>query len=255
LPSTCTCTASWATACCCPGISHARPGNHSQLLVAKLGRGLSRHTGGPTILVGEEVTAPGYHLIAVGIEEKVSWRQPVARAIEDVHAQGGVAIAAHPLARFWPAFDEAAQRSLDGAELMHPVAYSGPEKAEQLLAFYHRGDAGGRGLAPIGSSDYHVLNGLGLCRTYVFARENSEAAIVAAVRDHRTVVYDPEGKAYGDRALVELLKDVATTLGPEDYRHRQRASWLEWITRTAAWFGLLGLVFFVGSGARVPTRS
>jgi predicted metal-dependent phosphoesterase TrpH len=109
--------------------------NHSQVLVAKVGRWLSRFTGGPTILVGEEVTAPGYHLIAVGIEEKVSWRQPVARAIEDVHAQGGVAIAAHPLARFWPAFDAAALRSLDGAEVMHPVAYSGPEKAEELRAF------------------------------------------------------------------------------------------------------------------------
>jgi hypothetical protein len=43
-----------------------------------------------------------------------------------------------------------------------------------------------------------------MCRTYVFARENSEAAIVEAVRAHRTVIFDLQGHPWGDPQMIRL---------------------------------------------------
>lgn len=42
--------------------------DHNRVFAAKAGRWYSRLVGGPTVLVGDEVTAPGFHLIAVGID-------------------------------------------------------------------------------------------------------------------------------------------------------------------------------------------
>ncbi len=69
---------------------------------------MSQQSPGPIVIVGQEVTARGFHVIAAGIEERVSWRTSAADVIRAVHAQGGVAIAAHPVRRFWPAWDDEA---------------------------------------------------------------------------------------------------------------------------------------------------
>jgi hypothetical protein len=74
----------------------------------------------------------------------------------------------------------------------------------------------------------------------VFARENSAAAILDAIRARRTVVYGRGGKAYGDPGLIDLAKDrpelrhAATTDAP--------VSLLDWISRILGLVGLAGLV-------------
>ena len=108
---------------------------HGQLFDARLGRWFSRLVGGPTVLVGEEIVTPDYHLIAVGIQDAIGWRQPAAETIEEVHRQGGVAIAAHPGRIFWAGFDEAAMRRLDGAEVCHPMIHVLPEGQRMLEQF------------------------------------------------------------------------------------------------------------------------
>jgi predicted metal-dependent phosphoesterase TrpH len=90
--------------------------DHNRLFMAKAGRWYSRLVGGPTVVLGEEITAPGFHVIALGIHRHVTWRQSAAEVVEDIHRQGGVAIAAHPTRRFWPQFDGNVVRQLDGAE-------------------------------------------------------------------------------------------------------------------------------------------
>jgi hypothetical protein len=172
---------------------------HNQVWPARLGRWASRVLGGPRVLVGEEIRAPAYHLIAVGIERRVSWDQPASAAIDDIHGQGGVAIAAHPVADYWPGYDDRAMASLDGAEVLHPAAYVGSSARDELEQFYGR-----RRMTAVGSSDYHGLGRLGLCRTYVFAADDGEAAILEALRARRTVVRDRDGRMHGDPALVRL---------------------------------------------------
>jgi hypothetical protein len=214
--------------------------SHNQVWTAKLGRWLARWTGGATVLVGEEVQSAHYHLIAVGIHRAVSWKQPAAAAIDDVHGQGGIAIAAHPVAQYWPGWDAAAIRKLDGSEIMHPMVFF-EGRFPELKAFYEKGR-----FAAIGSSDYHGQGSLGMCRTYVFARENSEAAIVEALRAHRTVVFDLQGHPWGDPQMIRLAV--------EDGRLGKRkasapdGNFLAGLSRVLGTLGLLGAM--VAASAR-----
>lgn len=211
--------------------------NHGQVWAARIGRWFSRRVGGPTVLVGEEITSWDYHLISVGVEASVPWDQPATKAVEEVHRQGGVAIAAHPVAISWPALEEALD-SLDGSELMHPLAFTSPTGREGLSTFYQRGRSRGRPFAAVGSSDYHFGAGLGCCRTLVFARENSPDAILESLRAGRTVVYDVGGEAHGDPALVALLEadPLPGASRPDGPTPFSRAGGI------CGWLGLAGLV-------------
>jgi hypothetical protein len=217
--------------------------DHNRLFAAKAGRWYSRLVAGPTVLVGEEITAPGFHLIAVGIDKHVSWRQSATEVIEDVHRQGGIAIAAHPTRRYWAAFDNNIVRQLDGVEVMHPNAYASTKKAEEIRSFYRRAEENGGHLTAFGSSDYHWFNSLGICRTYVFAHKNDEPGILEALRAGRTIVFDPDGNAYGNSELIRLLQDEPITRDVSDYRYTG-SGLVDVITRTLGWLGLIGLVLF-----------
>jgi len=76
--------------------------DHNILFPALIGRFYARHFGGPTILLGEEITTRDYHVHGVGIEERIDASLPLDRVIDEVHRQGGLIIAAHPVKRFWP---------------------------------------------------------------------------------------------------------------------------------------------------------
>lgn len=174
---------------------------HNLLWVGQLGRKYAQRTGGPMVIPGEEIVSPRYHLLAIGIHRTVSWRQSASSAIDEIHAEGGVAIAAHPVKRFWPAYDAAAVQKLDGAEALHPLAYESSQRYAELQEFYRRAN-----VAAIGDSDYHGLERMGLCRTFVFVRDATESGVLEALREHRTVVIDRDGRAYGDAALVALAQ-------------------------------------------------
>jgi PHP domain-containing protein len=209
---------------------------HNQVLDGKIARAFSRTFGGPTVLTGQEIHAPAHHIIAVGIEHTVDWRRPAAAQLDDVHGQGGIGIAAHPLKDFWPGYDESARTRLDGAEVCHPMIYRSPRYQHELEEFAARGPA----VAAIGSSDFHGLGRLGMCRTYLFARENSAAAILEAIRAKRTVVYGRNGKAYGDATLIALA-DAHPQLRQGATRDRG-PTWLDWVGIAAGLSGLAGLV-------------
>jgi predicted metal-dependent phosphoesterase TrpH len=214
---------------------------HNQVLDAKVGRWFSKVVGGPTVLVGQEVITVPHDLIAVGIDRTIDWRKDLAGQIADVHDQGGIAIAAHPMRGYWEVYAPV-MKALDGSEICHPMVYLGADFQRE----YEQFAAGTPGLA-IGSSDFHGAGRIGMCRTYVFARENSAAAILDALRAHRTVVYGPGGRAYGDPALIALaaehawLREVATT--------DAAPGWLDWVSRIAGVVGLAGLLHF---GRRDP---
>lgn len=209
---------------------------HHQLSDAKVARWFSTLIGGPTVIVGEELLAVDHHVLAIGVEAPVHSVTVQAR-IADIHAQGGVAIAAHPMREFWPAFAGTAAAGLDGAEVCHPLVYGNREAEAALIEF-----SAARSTAAIGSSDFHGLGRMGECRTYVFAADSSAPAILDAIRAKRTVVYGPNGRVFGNQQLAALisrlteLRDLATTDGP--------VSTLDWLSRVT---GLLGLVLLVAS--------
>jgi hypothetical protein len=208
--------------------------NHNRVSTARIARWMSRQADGPIVIVGQEVTARGFHVIAAGIEERVSWRTSAADVIRAVHAQGGVAIAAHPVRRFWPAWDDEALAILDGYERAHPVIDEEKTRAE-LGAFDTRVRTVRPRIAPIGSSDFHWTGALGWCRTYVLARERTAAGVVDAVRAGRTVAADRQGRLYGDPALVSAVEAGGGFIPPSAER-------LRWLSIGFVWLGLLGML-------------
>lgn len=218
---------------------------HNQVSDSKVARWFARRTGGPVVLAGEEIhTLSGHHVIAVGIDTVVKWQGNAAAEIDEVHRQGGVAIAAHPGAGTWGEFDEAAMVRLDGSEVCHPMIDGRRTAARELEQFAARAP-----MAAIGSSDFHGIGRMGECRTYVFARDASADAVLEALRAHRTVVYGRGQQAYGDPWFVRVAA--------EDPRLRDWAQprllggWLNWVSRAGGVLGLAGFVIFGWPGRRI----
>jgi hypothetical protein len=179
---------------------------HNHTWVAKMGQWFSTLSGGPIVLIGEEIHSIGYHVLAIGIRDSIAWRQPAASAIDEVHGQNGVAIAAHPILSY-SAYDAEAMRKLDAAEVVHPLGLRNETLASQLREFYEHAH-----VTAIGDTDYHLgplspyIGEMGLCRTYVFVRERTGEDILDALRGGRTVVYDRE-HTYGDPAMIQLAAE------------------------------------------------
>jgi hypothetical protein len=212
---------------------------HNETWDARVGQWFSRAVGGPIVMVGEEIVSPSSHIIAAGISKTVSFRQSAADAIDDVHRQGGVAIAAHPDLDFWEGFDTKAMERLDGAEICHPSALVPDFILREDVQRDYEGFAARAPVAAIGSSDFHGRGPMGLCRTYVFATAVSERGILDAVRAHRTVVYGRD-RAYGDPALVQLAAEAGGFRGREPMH--QPPGWLDWVSRIAGVLGLAGAI-------------
>jgi hypothetical protein len=223
--------------------------NHNQQIAVRIDRWLSGSRSDPLVLAGEEITSRHYHLIAIGISHTVGWNQSAADAIAAVHAQGGAAIAAHPIRMFWRGYDSTAAATLDGAEIAHPLINGSEEGRRQLEEFFRTVRAQNPDLAPIGSTDFHLRAPIGFCRTYVFARELTEQGIVEAVRSGRTVAYDSKGNAHGDPALVAIAereRAAHPVAGP---------SRLETFSVAAALLGLAGLFAGPNRSQQLPPQA
>jgi predicted metal-dependent phosphoesterase TrpH len=212
--------------------------NHNQTLAARLGRSAAQRSSGPMVLVGEEITGRDFHLIAVGIEHPVNWDQPARGAIADVHAQGGVAIAAHPMHGFAEGYDDGALAELDGLEAAHPDS-TAATIAPQFEEFYQRTLVRNPEVAAIGSSDFHTSGPMGLCRTYLLVRERSQAGVIDAIRSGRTVGRCESSRLRGRPELVRLLEPHRGALAPPDETAAQNVALLTvWLSLVA--FALLG---------------
>jgi len=179
--------------------------NHNQMLTPLLASRVARAAGDVLMIPGQEFTGVGYHMVAAGIRHTVDWRLPPARAIEAVHAQGGIAIAAHPSRLYQAQYDDEALRTIDGVEVFHPAVKKFDVFRVDLPLFFARAQRARANVAPIGSSDFHFHAPMGEARTYVLASDFSERAVLDAVRAGRTVVYDHVGKVYGSPEWVALV--------------------------------------------------
>lgn len=214
---------------------------HNTVFPAYLARACARFiAGAPEIVIGEEITTKGAHLLALGLERTVDARQPLAEAVAAARAQGALVIAAHPTERFYPALDPLCGK-LDGVEIMHPLAYRGSSPIgsyAEIRAFAERCPSA-RTL--VGNSDYHGGSVLGLVRTYVFVDGEGEAAFVDALRNGRSVSFDPSGVGLGPPELVEALVDEPLADRGVRYDYAPRGSF-DRVTRIAGFVGLLGIV-------------
>jgi predicted metal-dependent phosphoesterase TrpH len=118
------------------------------------------------LVVGEEITTRRGHVVALFIEERIPALRPLEETIRRIHDQGGIAIAAHPMA---PVPLSVGRRSLfrvrdhehpdvylDAIELLNPSSAGRfrHETRKRLNAEHLR-------LPGVGNSDAHVLEGIG----------------------------------------------------------------------------------------------
>jgi predicted metal-dependent phosphoesterase TrpH len=84
------------------------------------------------LVVGEEITTRRGHVLALFLTERVPALRPLPETLERIHDQGGIAIAAHPLAPLTPSLGRRAllrlhsdpdpRHRLDAIELVNPSA-------------------------------------------------------------------------------------------------------------------------------------
>ncbi|MDQ3880842.1 MAG: phosphotransferase [Chloroflexota bacterium] len=176
--------------------------DHERIDAAVAARSMARARGCRfEVVVGEEVTTRGGHLLALFIERRIppllSLRETVAR----VHEQDGLAIPAHPLVPFPLCASATAIRRLlaepdpiyhpDALEVFNPTTTGRPWHG-RVVAFARE-----TGLAAVGSSDAHLVGAIGQGRTTFAGRtaEDLRRAILARQTGW-------EGSFYPPRSLV-----------------------------------------------------
>lgn len=118
------------------------------------------------LVIGEEITTRRGHVLALFVTERVPALRPLSETLRAIHAQGGIAIAAHPLAPIPLSVGSRSLRGVrddvtegvhfDAIELFNP-SHAGRTRHEARLAL----NARELGLPGVGNSDAHVLEGIG----------------------------------------------------------------------------------------------
>ena len=158
------------------------------------------------LVVGEEITTRRGHVLALFIEDRIPALRPLGETLERIHDQGGLAIAAHPLAPLTPSLgrrslvrsvgEAYARRRLDAIELMNPSEAGRVRRVERdrlNVEVLH--------LPAVGNSDAHVLEGVGTAWTWFPG---------ASPDDYRMAIADgttrPSGEYWTRRHNVDVYR-------------------------------------------------
>jgi predicted metal-dependent phosphoesterase TrpH len=152
------------------------------------------------VVVGEEVTTLGGHLLALFIDRPIRPYRSLRSTIAAVHDAGGLAIPAHPLVPYPLCAQGWALRRLladsdprvhpDAIETFNPTALGRPWH-DRVVRFADR-----HGLARIGSSDAHALDAVGVGYTLFPGRTATDlrAAILAGTTEHGGAFHGTTGQ-------------------------------------------------------------
>lgn len=144
------------------------------------------------LIVGEEVSSNEGHILGLFLTEKIEPNQPAHETLKQIHAQGGIAIAAHPFynsrmnngLQVWAKGVGAAtliqeKNHFDGVETVNATPIFEEENLRtkyinRLLLLR----------AETGSSDAHILQAIG--KGYTLFEGKTAHALKEAVWDHQT---------------------------------------------------------------------
>jgi hypothetical protein len=220
-------------------------GEHNSLFGAKLADIFARWFYPEVIVLpSEEVTTRRYHVHAIGIRDAIDASLPLREVAAEAHRQGALVVAAHPVRRFWGAFEPLARAgALDGIEVMHPIRVvprpGSVWRGQDLVEFWERASQlSGRTLSAVGGSDYHGLAALGLCRTVVLARDRTAAGILEAIREGRTAAVGPDGKLEGNPQWVSFIERAGYRVRPSRHSYAEASTGAQ----ALGWVVLLVLV-------------
>ncbi len=165
--------------------------DHERIDAALAGRQIALDRGlAFEVVVGEEVTTRGGHLVGLFLESPVPPMKSLAWSIEAIHDQGGLAIPAHPLVPHPMCAQGSALRKLfasdnpavrpDTVETFNPTAF-GRFRHGAVLRFAEE-----LGLAQFGASDAHAAEAIGTVWTSFPGQTAADvrAAVLAATTRH-----------------------------------------------------------------------
>lgn len=163
--------------------------DHERVDAALAARQLARAQGSRVdVIVGEEVTTRGGHVVALFLEERIRPLQSLRATIAQIHEQGGIAIAAHPLAPYPICASGRSIRRLqadpdprfhfDALEAFNPTT-AGRTHHAQVVAL-----ADELGMPTVGGSDGHLLEAIATGHTTFPGRTADD--LRRAILDGRT---------------------------------------------------------------------
>jgi predicted metal-dependent phosphoesterase TrpH len=164
--------------------------DHERIDAALAARAIARDRGlGFEVVVGEEITTLGGHLLGLWLETRVRPFQSLRSTIAAIHEQGGLAIPAHPLVPYPLCAQGFVLRRLladeprfrpDAIEAFNPTTLGRPWHS-RVVRFAEE-----HGLATVGNSDAHSLDAIGSGHTTFPGRTADElrAAILAGTTHH-----------------------------------------------------------------------
>ncbi len=168
------------------------------------------------LVVGEEITTRRGHVLALFLTERVPALRPLGETLERIHAQGGLAIAAHPLAPLTPSLGArsltAMREQVDAIELFNPSAAGRARRGER-----RRLNAEVLHLPAVGNSDAHVLEGIGSGWTWFPGSKAADyrAAIAAGTtRPDGTYWSNAHNLDVYRRQLIAKTRHLRHTLRP-----------------------------------------
>jgi predicted metal-dependent phosphoesterase TrpH len=194
--------------------------DHERIDAALAGRSIARDRGlRVEVVVGEEVTTLGGHLLALWLEEPVKPFRSMRATIAEVHDRGGIAIPAHPLvpyplcAQGWVLrrllADEPRFRP-DAIEAFNPTTLGRPWH-QRVVRFAQQHD-----LAPVGNSDAHDLASIGIGYTTFHGRSGDDLrAAIRARTTHQHGTFHPAGsqlQTFGAQ-LRKYSRDARASIG------------------------------------------
>lgn len=161
--------------------------DHERIDAALAARTIATDRGLPIeVVVGEEVTTRGGHLLALYVEARIAPYRSLRDTIVAVHDGGGLAIPAHPLVPYPLCAQGFVLRGLlddpdprvhpDAIETFNPTALGRPWH-DRVVRF-----ADAQGLAHVGSSDAHALAAVGSAWTSFPGRSATDLRLAIAAR-------------------------------------------------------------------------
>ena len=194
--------------------------DHERIDAALAGRAMARDRGLRfEVVVGEEVTTLGGHLLALWIEEPVKPFRSLRSTIAAIHDQGGVAIPAHPLVPYPLCAQGFMLRRLladepryrpDAIEAFNPTTLGRPWHGRVVrFADEHH-------LARVGNSDAHALDAIGSGWTTFQGHDGAALrAAIAAGTTHHHGTFHATGAQLGTfrEQLRKYSRDARANLG------------------------------------------
>jgi hypothetical protein len=171
------------------------------------------------LVPAQEVTTLDGHVLAYFIEHRVEPGMSAAATVRAIHAQGGLAVAAHPLAKGGVGMNLARRLPFDGIEVRSGASVFPVDLLRELESV--DGDWGNRFV--LASSDAHGAEGVGTFYTRIYVEEVSLAGLREGLRKRRT---EPvaENRLYGGYAALLNSPAVYTFFWPI-------VTYLDWKTR------------------------